>query len=91
MEEKKQDNGSVSETLYQQELAKFNKAGTNQVGSYKIETKTYEGHKFVQITQKKNSFGQPGSENYKPEKTTWVTFDPQDNDLIASLKEAIKA
>jgi hypothetical protein len=72
-----------SETLFSKVVDKTNKAG-NAVGRYTIEVKTFDGFKFVQITQEKFAFGST------PAKRSWVTFDPDNKDLKDALSEAFK-
>ena len=89
MEDNK-DNDSESKTLYSKLIQKMNKAGTRQVGALKIEVKEFEGYKFVQITQRKESFGTPGTTTHRPAKETWVTFDPKNDEVKKAFQEAFK-
>ena len=90
VEKTQQDSEEVSETLYTKVIPKMNKAGSRQVGSITIEVKTFAGAKFIQLTQNKSAYGFQGSPGYKPEKNTWVTFDPSNKDLKDALSEAYK-
>ena len=79
-----------SETLFTKVIPKMNKSGSRQVGSMKIEVKTFEEFKFIQMSQTKEAFGQVGSDEYKPAKETWVTFDPKNKEIKDALSEAFK-
>jgi hypothetical protein len=72
------DNKKQQEPIFKRVIPKLNKAGDRQIGSISVELKEFESYKFIQITQVKESFGYPGSEIYKPGKTTWITLDPTD-------------
>ena len=75
---------SKSETLFSKVIPKMNKSGTSQVGSHLVETKTFEGHKFIQVTQEKYAFGNI------PAKKSWVTINPEDDELKKAISEAYK-
>jgi hypothetical protein len=71
-----------SEVLYGKLVPKLNKAGSREVGSMSIELKSFEGIKFIQLTQHKQAFGD------KPAKDQWVTFDPTNKAIIDAILEA---
>jgi hypothetical protein len=89
-EELTDEEAGKSETLFTKEIPKMNKAGSIQVGTYRISTKIYNENKFIEIYQKKNSFGGVNTPNYRPEKQAWVTFDPADKRIKEALQEAYK-
>lgn len=74
----------VSETLFSKVIPKMTKDNKSQVGSHLIEVKTFEGHKFIQITQEKFAFGN------QPAKKSWITLDPANDELKKALSEAFK-
>ena len=90
VETKQKDDESQSESLYKKVIPKMNKAGSRQVGSHTIELKSFDGHIFIQITQVKEAFGNPGMEGYKPAKTTWITIDPKEKEIKEALAQAYK-
>lgn len=73
-----------SETLFKKLIPKMNKAGSMQVGSMTVEVKTYDGSKFIQLTQVKEAFGD------RPQKKTWITMNPDDKEIKEALSEAYK-
>jgi hypothetical protein len=86
MGEEKNEN----EVLYSKVIPKFTSDGTRQVGSLKVEVKLFNDNKFVQLSQRKEAFGRPGSADYKPAKDTWVTINPEDKSVKDALMEAFK-
>lgn len=85
------ENTAQSEVLFSKIIPKMNKSGDRQVGNLKVETKVFDGYKFIQLTQHKEGFGMPGSSNYQPPKDSWVTFDPKNKDIKEALLEAVKS
>lgn len=80
----------LSAVLFNKTLPKMSKDGSRLVGSLKVEVKTFEGYKFLQLTQVKEAFGIAGTDGYRPQKVSWVTLDPSNKEVIETLEAAFK-
>jgi hemerythrin superfamily protein len=79
--EKESANTSEDKTLFSRSVHKKMKDGSI-AKSWNIQSKVYQGHKFIQIEQEKKSFGnKPGSVNR-------LTLDPANKELREALTEA---
>ena len=72
-----------TEVLYSKSIPKISKKGM-PVGSLKVETKTFNDSKFIQLSQEKYPFGD------KPGKRAFVTIDPSDKSVREAIAEAYK-
>lgn len=72
-----------SKTLFSKVVNKLASNG-RVVGSMTIEVKTFDGHKFIQLTQEKASYGnQLGKRGF-------VTFNPAEKEIKEAIFEAYK-
>lgn len=77
------------ETISSVTVPKVSKAN-KQVGSHVIDVKSFDGNKFIQITQNKDAFGNPNSPKYKPASSSSITLDPKNKKVMDAIAEAYK-
>jgi hypothetical protein len=73
-----------SETFFSESVDNVSATGKSK-GSYKMELKSYDGHKFIQITQVKKGFGSV------PDQFKNITFNPENESFISLFEKVLKA